>query len=129
MLLSRARLENSVQTSRMVLVRHGETEGESSIRFHGSNDVPLSDEGRAQLRETARRLPGRFDLVAASPLSRAWEGSRILAPGMPVRLLDEFREIDFGDWEGLTREEIAARSPTDYASWQAGEPGFEFPGG
>ena len=41
---------------RIVALRHGETTGQSSIRFHGSSDLPLSDEGRAQMREAAKGL-------------------------------------------------------------------------
>ncbi len=60
---------------RIVLVRHGETVGNSSVRFHGSGDVALSDEGRRQMRETAFRLRSEiFDLVMASPLQRSWAG-------------------------------------------------------
>ena len=68
-------------------------------------------------------------MVVASPLGRAWKAATIVAPGLPVRLEPGFREIDFGRWEGLTREEIEARDPVLYRDWQAGTPGFEFPGG
>ena len=82
---------------RIVMVRHGETEGQSSVRFHGSADVRLNDEGRAQLREAARKMRTEvFDLVAASPLRRSWEGAVIVSGGAPVRLYPEFREVHFG---------------------------------
>ena len=116
--------------SRIVMVRHGETEGQSSVRFHGSGDVPLSDEGRAQLRQSARRLRGEaFDLVVASNLRRSWEGAAIVSGNAPVRLEPNFREIDFGRWEGLTAEEIEASDPVLYVDWRAGREGFDFPGG
>jgi broad specificity phosphatase PhoE len=115
---------------RIVLVRHGETDGESSVRYHGSGDVPLSDPGRAQMHETARALAREFfDLVVASPLARAWESARILTGGAPVRIEHDFREIDFGRWEGLTKREIEVADPVLYADWQARVAGFEFPGG
>jgi len=115
---------------RIVMVRHGETAGESSVRFHGSADVPLSDEGRAQLRASGRRLRGEvFELVVASNLSRSWEGAAIVAGNAPVRLEPDFREVDFGRWEGLTAEEIRASDPVAYEDWQSGREGFEFPGG
>jgi broad specificity phosphatase PhoE len=114
----------------VVLVRHGETEGESSIRFHGSTDVPLSELGRAQMSETSRGLAREaFDLVVASPLSRAWVSARILSGGSPVRLERDFREIDFGRWEGLTKEEIEVTDPVLYGDWQDRVAGFDFPGG
>jgi broad specificity phosphatase PhoE len=115
---------------RLVLIRHGETDGHSSVRFHGSTDVPLSDEGRAQMRDASRRLEREFfDLVVASPLQRAWESARILAAGAPVRLDSDLSEIDFGRWEGLTKEEIEARDPLLCREWQQKAAGFEFPGG
>ncbi len=115
---------------RIVMVRHGETEGQSSVRFHGSIDVQLNDEGRAQLRETARKMRTEvFDLVAASPLRRSWEGAVIVSSGAPVRLYSEFREVHFGHWEGMTAEEIEASNPVLYRDWQAGAANFEYPGG
>ncbi len=115
---------------RIILVRHGETEGQSSIRYHGANDVPLSAEGRQQMRAVRLGLPiQRFDLVMASPLSRSWQGARIVAPGHPVVIEDGFREIDFGRWEGLTREEIAERDPELYRVWQEGVGDFDYPDG
>jgi len=114
---------------RLVLVRHGETDGESSIRFHGSSDVELSEAGRAQMRQVALRHPEGADLVVASPLRRSWRSALIAGGGRPVRLEADFREIHFGRWEGMTRDEIQARDPVLYADWQARAPGFEFPGG
>jgi len=116
--------------SRIVLIRHGETEGESSIRFHGANDVALNAVGRRQAREArASMLDESWDLVVASSLTRAWQTAEIIAPDHDVQLEPDFREIDFGRWEGLTREEIAERDPDLFATWQAKRPGFEFPDG
>jgi broad specificity phosphatase PhoE len=116
--------------SRIVLVRHGETVGESSIRFHGATDVPLSDEGRRQAAQARRAIPGEgYDQIVASSLSRAWQTACIVAPGRPVVLEPDFREINFGRWEGLTKREIQARDPILYEDWQSGCIGFEFPEG
>jgi broad specificity phosphatase PhoE len=115
---------------RIVLVRHGETVGNSHVRFHGSSDLPLSEEGRAQMRAAAYQLRSEvFDLVVASPLRRSWEGAWIVSGAAPVRLEADFREVHFGRWEGLTREEIQAADPVLYADWQAGAEGFEYPSG
>ncbi len=115
---------------RIVLIRHGETDGESSVRYHGSGDVELSSAGRAQMRAARARLQGEvLDTVVASPLRRSWRSAWILAGGRPVRLEPDFREIHFGRWEGLTAEEIEASDPARYRAWQEGEEGFEFPGG
>ena len=115
---------------RVVLLRHGDTEGNSASRFHGSGDVALSQEGREQIREAAHRLRGEvFDLAVASPLRRSWQSARLLAGAAPVRLETGFREIHFGRWEGLSLEEIQARDPVLCEDWQAGREGFEYPSG
>jgi broad specificity phosphatase PhoE len=115
---------------RIVLLRHGETVGNSSTRFHGSGDVALSDEGRQHMREAAHAMRREvFDLVVASPLRRSWEGATIAAGGAPVRLEPDFREIHFGRWEGLTMEEIEAADPALAGEWKAKAEGFEYPGG
>lgn len=113
----------------LVLVRHGETDGESSQRFHGSADVDLSADGRAQMARVAAGLVRVPDLVVGSPLRRSWRAAAIAGKGAPVRLEGDFCEIDFGRWEGLTKAEIQARDPVLFEDWQRRTPGFEFPGG
>jgi broad specificity phosphatase PhoE len=118
------------QLRRIVLLRHGNTVGNSHERFHGSSDVALSDEGREQVRAAGRRLATEvFDVIAASPLRRAWQSAALLSGGNPVLLIPDFREIDFGRWEGLTAQEIEARDPVLYRAWREHAPDFEFPGG
>lgn len=116
--------------TRIALLRHGETEGESSVRYHGATDVALSAEGRAQVLATARRLgPLHFDLVVSSPLRRARSCAAIVAPGRPVRLEHDFREVHFGRWEGRTAEEIEAMDPVLYREWRETPDSFAFPEG
>jgi len=123
--------------SRLILVRHGETVGNSSIRYYGRTDIALSESGRAQMRATKQMLAtnlklSSFTQVFVSPLGRAVEGARIIA-GATVGLIEieEFREIDFGDFEGLTAEEIEVRYPTEYARWIRDRlaPDYTYPGG
>lgn len=115
---------------RIVLVRHGETTGNSSERMHGSADLPLSSAGRAQMACAAASLRTEvFDCVVASPLRRSWEAAQIVAVGAPIRLEHDFREIHFGRWEGLSKSEIEASNPILFRDWQTKAPGFEFPGG
>jgi broad specificity phosphatase PhoE len=76
--------------------------------------VPLSDEGRSQARRLAARLRGeRLDAIYASDLIRAVETASIVAEphGLEVRRDPRLREFDFGDWEGLTWDEIVATRP------------------
>jgi len=115
---------------RIVLVRHGETDGESSIRFHGTTDVALAPEGREQMKAVARQLRFEsFDGLFSSPLRRAWGAAWIVGGGSEISLVPQFREVDFGRWEGLTRDEIEARDPVLAKDWQDGAEGFEYPGG
>jgi broad specificity phosphatase PhoE len=118
-----------LRVSHIVLVRHGETVGESSTRYHGRNDVVLSRAGRNQARALKETLALEVDRVIASPLARAWQTATILAPGLNIEIEEAFAEIDFGRWEGLSQEEIVACDPDLFQVWQSGVPEFEFPEG
>jgi broad specificity phosphatase PhoE len=118
------------QLRRIVMIRHGETVGNSRERLHGAADLALSEEGRAQMRVAGRALHQEvFDVVVASPLRRSWQSAKLIAPCAPVLLVAEFREVDFGRWEGMSLDEVKAADPVLYADWQARKPGFEYPGG
>jgi broad specificity phosphatase PhoE len=115
--------DEALGRSRLVLVRHGETVGNSSIRYYGRTDVALSDLGRRQMLATRAALQERyglgiaqFDPIFASPLSRARDSATIITGKSPV-LIDEFVEIDFGVMEGLTADEIRERYPEVFARW------------
>ena len=115
---------------RLTLVRHGETDGQSSIRYHGRTDVPLSSLGRMQM-HSARDALCREDFAAvyASTLSRSLEAAQIVGRTNLVTCVTGFNEIDFGEWEGLTLEEIRGRYPESYARWAENPSGFSYPGG
>jgi broad specificity phosphatase PhoE len=122
---------------RLILVRHGETEGESSIRYHGRTDVPLSELGRAQMRLAGRAIEKHrgdvnFAHVFSSPLVRASEGARIVAgESAPLVTIDEFAEVHFGLFEGLTADEIREQYPGEFAIWNADRlaPTYTYPAG
>lgn len=117
---------------RLVLVRHGETEGRSSVRFLGRTDTPLAEEGRDQLRRAREELaPLSFDVAFTSPLARARESARILLEGRGLlpQVVEGFREIDFGRLEGLTEPEIAAREPGFFRSWRVERSARAYPDG
>jgi broad specificity phosphatase PhoE len=104
----------------LLLVRHGETLGQSSIRLFGATDVGLAPEGEAQLAATGRGLAGwRFDRVLVSPMARARRSAEVLlehVPHPPIELepVEAFREVDFGRWEGLTWDEVRERDADEY---------------
>jgi broad specificity phosphatase PhoE len=115
---------------RLVLVRHGESEGNSRERLIGSGDPPLSGEGRDQMRAARAELIGQvIDAVVASPARRSWQSAQALTGGAPVRIESDFREIHFGRWEGKRVEELASSDPALHQQWRDGAPGFEYPGG
>jgi len=124
--------------ARFFLVRHGETEGESSIRYHGRTDVPLSELGREEMRRAARAIEARrsevnFGKVFSSPLVRASEGARIITgkTAASIITIGEFAEVNFGLFEGLTADEIRERYPDHFAVWNADRlaPDYTYPEG
>ena len=126
------------RAARLFLVRHGETEGESSIRYHGITDVPLSEPGREQMRLAARAIEARrsdvnFGKVFSSPLVRASEGARIITgkTADSIITIEEFAEVHFGLFEGLTADEIRERYPEHFAIWNADRlaPDYTYPEG
>lgn len=122
---------------RLVAVRHGETVGHSSIRYYGRTDVALSQLGRRQMRAAREWLmtrggAHRFAPVFTSSLVRATEGARIIAgKAAPTLAIEEFVEVDFGLFEGLTAEEIAERYPEEFRRWDSNRlaADFIYPGG
>src|ERR1700722_6123841 len=121
----------------LVLVRHGETVGNSSIRYFGRTDVELSELGRAQMRAARRWLQRRFgsaefSLAISSPLRRAAEGAALIAGAdCSTTNIEAFVEVDFGSFEGLTAAEIRERYPTAFERWNRDrlDPGFAYPRG
>jgi ribonuclease H / adenosylcobalamin/alpha-ribazole phosphatase len=116
---------------RITLVRHGETTGASSVRYYGATDVPLSALGEEQMRRAGAALAASaFDAALSSRLRRSRAGAELVAgPRLAPRPLAAFDEVHFGNWEGWTREEIAARDPHNYRRWQEQPEAFVYPGG
>jgi broad specificity phosphatase PhoE len=99
---------------RLVLVRHGETDWNVTLQYQGQAQVPLNGRGRAQAQRVAERLRGRgVTTLYASDIVRAWETAEIIgeALGVTPQAMPELREIDVGQWEGLTPEELYRRFP------------------
>jgi probable phosphoglycerate mutase len=117
--------------TRMVLVRHGETDWNREGRWQGHADPGLNECGRAQARAAAARLVSeRPAALVTSDLQRAAETAEAVsgALGVPAAVDPRLREVDVGKWSGLTRDEVRARDPQGYHAWLDGEnPGY--PGG
>ena len=120
--------------TRLVLVRHGETLANREFRYIGARDDALSERGYSQaekLAEVLSILP--VVTVYTSPLQRAYHTALPIAAccKAEVHVLDELTEGRFGEWEGLSRAEVLARSPQDAQQLQAWEtdPAIAPPGG
>jgi broad specificity phosphatase PhoE len=108
-------------TTRLFLVRHGETTLAAEDRFAGSTDVPLGPNGRTQAERLAARLAD--DPIAAaycSPMQRTVETAAIVARPhrLELRRRDGLREMDHGRWEGLRRADVEAQFPDEYSTWE-----------
>jgi broad specificity phosphatase PhoE len=115
---------------RITLVRHGETAGQSSIRYYGVTDVPLSDAGRAQMLRVREALATEpFEAVVASRLRRSFEAASLIGAPLAPTAIAGFDEVNFGRWEGWTREEIAARDPENFRLWSERRSAFAYPEG
>jgi len=94
--------------TRILLIRHGESEWNALGRWQGQADPPLTELGRRQAKAAAANL-GPVDVIAASDLERALVTATIISAelGMgPVVADPGLRERDAGEWSGLTRSEI-----------------------
>jgi broad specificity phosphatase PhoE len=122
--------EPPARVSRLVLWRHGRTEWNAAGRFQGQLDPPLDAEGHRQAAVAAAHLASALELTAAdtvvvsSDLDRAVQTAGALTRllGLPLQVDARLREHGLGRWEGLTRDEVAARHPEQYADWLAGRP-------
>jgi probable phosphoglycerate mutase len=109
------------------LARHGETEWSASGRHTGNTDLPLTLKGEEKAKALRPRLASlKFDAVYSSPMQRARRTAELA--GFPKQqITDLLREVDYGDYEGLTSKEIHKANP----SWEVysdGSPGGETPG-
>ncbi|WP_296668092.1 histidine phosphatase family protein [Demequina sp.] len=103
----------------LVLLRHGLTAYNAERRLQGSLDVALGEEGRAQSRAAASSLVATYgvpDRIVCSPLLRAADSAAELAAatGVPARADARLTQRSYGEWEGLTWDEIRLRWPRDY---------------
>jgi len=100
------------QPTRLLLVRHAEVEQRYHKIFGGRIDMDLSPRGHDQARRLAEFLRGKtIDAIYASPMKRVQQTlAPVLKNGAPAqRIIDDLREVDFGDWTGLNWEEVCAR--------------------
>ncbi|TSE01085.1 bifunctional RNase H/acid phosphatase [Skermania sp. ID1734] len=118
--------------TRMLLLRHGQTELSVQRRYSGRGNPPLTDIGRGQAKSAAQHLArkGHIAAVVTSPLDRARTTAAAVAEMLDVELypMEALTETDFGAWEGLTFAEAAQRDPELHARW-LGDTSVRPPGG
>lgn len=104
--------------TRLVLIRHGETDWNIQKRYMGSTDVALNENGMKQAEMLATRLDKRaIRAVYSSDSARASVFARIVFPEFDITKHPGFREMSFGIFEGLTHEEIMVRHSSAYENW------------
>jgi len=117
----------------LYLIRHGETQWNVEGRIQGHSNCPLNANGYAQARRVAQ-LMANFSLQAiyTSDLDRAIETAAVIAdchPPLTPRSDARLREVFFGEWEGLTAEQVTAGWPREAAAWRADSLRHRPPGG
>lgn len=116
----------------IILIRHGSTDWNIQYRFQGQSDIPLNEIGLQEANAISRRLKNEnINTIYSSDLKRAQETAQIIARYHQDQIVldPKLREIDFGDWEGLTYKDIQQRDPDRMAAWQSGKLNVSPPGG
>lgn len=105
----------------LLLWRHGQTDYNAALRIQGQVDIPLNECGLAQAQAAAALLAQEpIVRIVSSPLQRAAATAGAVAKllGVSVELDERLKERDFGQWEGLTGEEIKAGWPQEFTTWR-----------
>jgi len=118
--------------TRFALVRHGQTDWNLAGRYQGQTDQPLNAAGLEQARQLADHLNGRrFDAIYASSLQRARATAEVIARrlGLALNIDPRLKEVNLGEWEGLTVPEIKARYADTWEARQTDPEHIPPPGG
>lgn len=105
---------------KIYLARHGESQWNVLNKVQGQTDIPLTDKGISQAKLLGKRLVGEnIEKIYSSDLSRAYETAQIIGKiiNVEVETMKEFREINFGIWEGLSKKELLTTYKTEYDMW------------
>jgi len=107
--------------TRILLIRHGQTEWNRQRIFRGRADIPLSEAGLQQAEALANRLAGEpVSAIYSSPLKRAYVTAEHLAARCraALRPVERFTDISYGEWEGQHYQQVERAYPELYAGWQ-----------
>jgi len=125
------------QTTRIVLIRHGQTAwnltSDGTVRFRGQANPPLDDVGLKQAATTAQYLLRRWpvETVYSSPMGRAMQTAEVIAAAhdLSVQSFPGLLDIDFGDWQGRSPEEVKENHPDLLRAWFERPHTIAIPGG
>jgi len=118
--------------TKVIFIRHGQTEWNVTGRYQGQSDVKLTEEGKKQAEKLADNFPvAKVDAIYASDLCRAMVTAETIAKkfGLKVQAEPAFRELSFGDWEGLTYQQIVDKWEEAMANFLQHPDILEIPGG
>jgi len=117
---------------KIFIIRHGQTSGNSALKYFGITDVELNEEGINQAGLISKRLEKEnIYRIYSSSLKRAFKTAEIIANPhrISVELKEDLGEINFGNWEGLGFQEIQKSYPQEFSEWQNNLMGFTMPQG
>jgi len=121
------------QTTRIILVRHGQTAWNRQPRFRGQSDLPLDALGLKQAEATGRYLAKRWSVAAvyASPMQRAMQTAEAIAEihGLTAEPFSGLLDINFGEWQGHSPDEVGERYPDLLRAWVEEPHTVRFPDG
>ena len=120
------------EPSKIYLVRHGETDLNKDKRFRGHSDVPLNEDGVLQAAGAARMLKlAEITNIYTSPIIRSVQTATAIAvvTGARMETDDDFVDIDYGEWQGMTVAEAKRSDPGQVEAWRSDPGSFTFPGG
>ncbi len=119
-------------STKILIIRHGETAWNRDRIFRGTYDIVLNENGKQQARLVAQALKGiRIDAAYTSPLSRAKESAQIVTEthGISPVIHDGFIDMDYGEWTGKKDSEVAKLWPDDHDAWTTNPHTVRPPGG
>ncbi|MBN1288139.1 MAG: histidine phosphatase family protein [Actinobacteria bacterium] len=120
-------------TNKLFLIRHGQTDLNRDRRFRGYTPAPLNEQGRLEAKRAGELLKDSgLEIIYTSPMARAVETAGIISgvTGCRVETDESFTDIDYGDWQGLTVEQVIEKYGTGpLQSWKERPGEFRFPNG
>jgi broad specificity phosphatase PhoE len=118
--------------TKVYLVRHGQTEWNKKLIFRGRIDIPLNEDGHREAEAIAEALKDKnIDAIYTSPLMRSIETAQPTAEFFHLDIVpvEGFIDISYGDWEGLTFDEVKEKYKDHYAQWEKTPDLLKFPHG